>query len=685
MHSPSRVYLAPGMTFRRGPAVYTVRAIDDWKHLTCELQPGQLVSLELAQFEDEYLQGHIVGLASEGRPIKLVDSPDKVLDARWELASEEQRTAARRQYNFIKYVERQDPIVFDTNGVIEERLTQAAEALGERAPSRATFWRWHHSYMEYGGTIEACLRHRHVHGSSRKSRMHDESKRLLDEELASFQRGEHKRTAKEWTDVVNTSIEKHNDRVLPSQKVPTIHESTWKRHVKQLPMMVQLAASVGKPAARAKLMAVDKVSEPDFPLQVVQMDHTKLQLNCRDEETGKRYGEIWMTALLCRRTRCVLAATLHIARHDAEVVGRCFAMMALPKSDFKSWCPEATNKWVCYGLPNLLIGDNGKEFLSESFRTLAAKFGVNLAFAPAYTPEWKGSIERWFGTIKGSLFKRLSGATRRAAAGKKAGKTGDKKAERKEAEGPAYTLAELDALIARWIVDVYHTEKHASLGMSPMQAWNRDIVNVFRGIPASVDDLLCRMGRPSMRKLGRQGILLDNDQYKSAELDTLFMQLGPDADKVKVMSSHRTAYAIYVVNPLQGNYIKAVNTNAQCRPDYTREQWERIKKEALERGLDVTTDVGAATAATLTEQANARLLRSAKASKRAAARKVRAEGGDLAVRGPTGGAPERRTAPTQTATALPEAVRGASKPSHDSSDDILVVADLPFTPFEEIA
>lgn len=141
MHSPSRVYLAPGMTFQRGPATYTVRAIDDWTHMACEIQPGQLVTLDLQQFEQEYLHGHIVGLASQGRPIKLVDSPDKLLDAHWELASEEQRDEARRQYEFIKRVEREGPVVFDTFGVIEDQLARAAEALDEQPPSRVTFWR----------------------------------------------------------------------------------------------------------------------------------------------------------------------------------------------------------------------------------------------------------------------------------------------------------------------------------------------------------------------------------------------------------------------------------------------------------------------------------------------------------------------------------------------------------------
>jgi putative transposase len=675
MRSPSRVYLAPGMTFQRGPATYTVRAIDDWTHMTCEIQPGQLVTLEVRQFEQEYLQGHIVGLASQGRPIKLVDSADKLLDAHWELASEEQRDAARRQYEFIKHVERDGPVVFDTFGVIEDQLARAAEALDQSPPSRVTFWRWYRRYIDYGGTIEACLRHRHVHGSSRKSRLHEEAKRFLDEEIASFSTGENKRTAHEWTRHLNDRIARHNDRLRPTEAVPPVSEATWKRHVKQLPMMVQLEQRVGKHAARAKLKAFDKVADPDFPLQVVQIDHTKLQINCRDEQTGKLFSEIWATVILDRKTRCVMSAVLHVARHDAEVVGRCFAMMALPKSDFKSWCPEAVSEWGCYGLPNLLLGDNGKEFLSESFRTLAAKFSVNLGFAPAFTPEWKGSIERWFGTMKGNLIKRLSGATERPTPGKRPGP--------KPAEGPAFTLAELDALIARWIVDVYHLEKHSALGMSPIEAWNRGIVNVFRSIPASVDDLLCRMGRPSPRRLGPQGVLVDNDQYKSPELDTLFTALGPKADKVKVMTSNRSAYTVYVVDPISGNYLKAVNTNVQCRPEYTREQWERIKKQAIERGLDVTTEVGAETAAALTEQANTGLAKSTKATKRAIARKVRGEGGDFAARGPTGGAPNRLPAPSAP-PAPPARARGkAPSASPVPDDDVIVVADLPFTPFEE--
>ena len=626
MHSPSRAYLAPGMKFSRGPAKYHVRAFEGFTHMTCELQPGQFVTLETAQFEKEYLDGHIVGLQSEHRPIKLQNHPDAVLDACWERAKPHQHDKARRRYTYIKHVESEGPVIFDRGGILEEQLATAAEALGEKPPGRTTFYEWYRDYKIYGGTIEGCLRHRHLHGSARKSRLDEDAKRLLDEELAVFVAGGFRRTAEEWTSEVNKRIERHNDRVLPAKKVPPIHASTWKRHVKQMPMMAQLIDKFGRHSAKKKLMRVDRVAEPDFPLQVVQMDHTRLQINCRDEATGKLYGEIWCTAMLCRKTRMILGYVLHIARHDAEVVARCFAMMALPKADFKNWCPEAVNAWPCYGLPNLLLGDNGKEFISEVFRSLTARLGVSLAIAPSYTPEWKGSVERYFGTMKGNLIKRLRGATPRAGA--------DKVPKPKDKDVTAFTLAELDAIVGRWVVDFYHQEKHDGLGMPPIKAWEELIPNVYRNIPASVDDLMCRAGRAQSRKLRREGVLVDTDYYWSEDLGTLYEQLGPDADPVKVMVSHRSAYTVYVVDPVHDKYIRARNKNEQCRQEYTREKWEQIKRTGAQRNLDVGTIVGAGRAASLVEEANAKLVKAARASKRAAARQARADGRDLDLRKP---------------------------------------------------
>lgn len=619
MRAVAKADLVPGMTFKRGPAKYYLRSIDiEAGVMVCELQGQRLVTIQFQQFLQEYLDGHVAQLQSEHRPISLVEHRP-LLDGRWHAASEKDRERASFQWHLLRAVEGEGPVLFDSSGRLNEQLVRLAKALKGKPPSRSTFHRWYHAHVRGGGTVDCQLRRGHARGHHRKSKLHEFVQQVLDEELELFKTGQYKRTSHEWASAVNERIAAYNQTVRPDGQLSLIHRSTWGRRIAQLAPIERVKGTRGKAAAKNEFKFVQSVEPPSYALQVVLVDHTRLRLRLWDEVAEKLYSEAWVTVMLCARTKVILSFAIHVARHDVEVAAKCFEMMVLPKTDFKKWCPGAKNDWPCYGIPVRLVADNGLEFLAIAFSAFVASFGTLLTWAPSHTPEWKGGLERWFRTLKGSVISRLLGAMM---------KPGHPDNPRK-ADKPkdAYTMAELTVLIAAWIVDHYHQNPHRELKMSPMQAWKRDAPHTYISVPASVDDLLSRTGKVTMRYLTRQGIELNGDRYAGSELEDLFKRLGPDAEKVSVVSSARSAYKIFVLDPVESKYVVGININSQCRAEYTREHWELVKRAAKENNLNPHTVVGASSAAALVERTNEEV-KLKRATHRAVARQARARGVD---------------------------------------------------------
>lgn len=621
MRAPARVDLVPGITFDRGAASYRLRSINiSDEVMICELPNRNMVSLQLPKFYQEYMDGHIVNLRSEGRRINITEHNLPQLDALWEAASERDRDKAIFRWQLIRAVEEEGPVIFDAGGRLELQLRRLSEALGQSSPSRATFHRWYSAHLRDGGTADIQLRRRPTRGTDRTSRLQDDVDAIIREQLVTFSQGSFKRTQEEWTAVINANIREYNARNLPAEPLLEIHRSTWARRAKFLSPVDQIRGTIGKNAAAKAKRFVEKVDPPRYALQTVQADHTRLKIRLFDEGLQKLFSEVWLTALICVKTKVILAFAINPARHDSEVAMKCFEMMVLPKTNFKSWCPEAKNDWPCFGIPHRLITDNGKEFLSGGFTRFASSYGCAITWAPGHTPEWKASIERWFGTLKGKVISRLAGSTRR--------REDPDQPKKKEIIKDAYTMRELTVLVGIWIVDYYHTDPHRGIGISPIQAWERESPSIYIALPQSMDHLLARSGKIVWRTLNCYGVEFEGERFAGSEIRQLFERKGPSANKVLITYAERHADRIYVLDdtdPHNPKYVIAWNTNNQCRSEYTREQWKEVRRESDARNLDCHTIHGASTAAAFVEMNN-EALKNKRSTQRRVAQAARARG-----------------------------------------------------------
>jgi len=110
-------------------------------------------------------------------------------------------------------------------------------------------------------------------------------------------------------------------------------------------------AREGAAAARARFALVRTGLRPRAPLDIVQIDHTKVDVQLVDDFARAPLGRPWLTLLLDVFSRCVLGFAISFDAPSAAGVALAIAQGVLPKS---AWLEERrlTLTWPMHGMPN---------------------------------------------------------------------------------------------------------------------------------------------------------------------------------------------------------------------------------------------------------------------------------------------------------------------------------------------
>ena len=63
--------------------------------------------------------------------------------------------------------------------------------------------------------------------------------------------------------------------------------------------------------------------------------------------------------------------------------------------------------FACFGLPDVIVSDNGPQFISSEYKTFCKRNGINCLFSPPYKPQCNGAAENAVKSFKSSLKKML--------------------------------------------------------------------------------------------------------------------------------------------------------------------------------------------------------------------------------------------------------------------------------------
>jgi putative transposase len=307
------------------------------------------------------------------------------------------------------------------------------------------------------------------------------------------------------------------------------------------PQREVMARREGRKAARDHYAPAIGSLEASWPLSLIQIDHTLVDVIVVDSVTRAPIQRPWLTLAIDVCSRCVAGFHLSLEPPSATSVALCIAHTALPKA---AWLAERNieGDWPAHGLFVRLHLDNAKEFRSEALRRGCEQYGIAIDYRPVRTPHYGGHIERLIGTMMGKVHL-LPGTTFSNVHEK-----GDFDAEK----SAAMTLDELERWLGHAIAGVYHRAIHRALGTTPLAAWQRgilgDATTPGSGEPTAVPDprrFLIDFLPIERRLIRREGVSLHSIGYWS---DVLTTWIG-ERQAMIVRYDPRDLSRIYLLGP----------------------------------------------------------------------------------------------------------------------------------------
>jgi len=344
--------------------------------------------------------------------------------------------------------------------------------------------------------------------------------------------------------------------------------------VRRKPRSEIVARREGRKAARDRFAPAAGSLRADWPLALVQIDHTLVDVIVVDSLTRAPIQRPWLTLAIDVCSRCVVGFHLSLEAPSSTSVALCVAHAILPKVQ---WLAERKieAQWPVYGLFGRLHLDNAKEFRSEALRRGCEQYGIAIDYRPVRTPHYGGHIERLIGTMMGKVHL-LPGTTFSSVTAK-----GDLDPQKTA----AMTIEELERWLGHAITGVYHRTLHRALGTTPLAAWERGILGDATtpgcGEPATVPDprrLVIDFLPMERRRVRREGVSLHSIYYWS---DVLRAWIG-EPEKMIVRYDPRDLSRVHLLAP-DGRYYDLSYRDVR-RPPITLWEHRLALKRLREEG-----------------------------------------------------------------------------------------------------
>lgn len=219
----------------------------------------------------------------------------------------------------------------------------------------------------------------------------------------------------------------------------------------------------------------------DRPWEIAHADHTQIDVEVIDGETGDNLGKPWCSAMIDSNSRRILAICLTF---DEPSYRSCMMLVRV--------CVQKWNR-----VPEVLMVDNGSDFRSVYFKSLLAQLNTELRFRPPHMPRFGSIGERINRTFNTQLIHNLEGNTKIMC---------DEVRQVTKSVNPQnlaiWTLKDLTEFAKRWAYETYDNTEHSTLCMTPGKAYELGMVKFgkreFLMIPYDRDFILQTM--PTTKK-----------------------------------------------------------------------------------------------------------------------------------------------------------------------------------------
>jgi putative transposase len=551
---PRLLYLTPGSIIQFGDKLYKISHILDLENVLCR-----------------ELTDHGEGGQPERFSIKDITCPRKQYQ---DIQNRDYEISVIPEASWQKACQRRE-ILYPLSTVTRRSNKMVQEAADTLGVSKSTIYRWLEALECNDFRTTALLPHR-PSGGGGKSRLDAHTEEILQSTIDEFCKREEKISTKAIFDEV--------DRRCKNAHLEPPHYCTVRARGRKKLKKKNLKRRLGRQADNQTSPLVGHFPGADWPLAVIQIDHTLLDITLVDDLHRLSIGRPWVTLAMDIYSRVVIGLYISLDPPGNMSAGQCLAHSMLPKED---WLAQRniTTPWSCWGFPAKIHADNAGEFRGDMLKRACQEYGIHLEWRPVKQPEYGAHIERLLGTLLREIHT-LPGTTF----------SNPQERGEYDSEGKAVlTLSEFDIWLTSLVVEDYNQRIHSTLGMPPIKQYE---VGVFGtkdqpgcGLqPRMVDEDRLRLDfMPFIKRtIRRSNVEIGKIHYHDSVLT--HYNDAKDTENPKRKSQFifkrnpRDISRIFFYDPNLGRYFPIPYRN-KSRPPMTIWEYRKVRRWMLEQGI----------------------------------------------------------------------------------------------------
>jgi putative transposase len=518
---------------------------------------NQAVFKNLQTLRNQVLSIHDFDNVIDGANTSVVIDLNDIGDDEWQ--------EAQKKYLAITPLIMEDDWYGEDNYRGEQGYERRAKEVGV---SSRTLRRWVDAYQSTG-SIGSLIDQKRGWRKGAK-RLNDETENLINEVINDFY------LTVQRPNVQATIREIHRRCYLEDIEKPS--KNTIRNRIKEIKEKDLLRGRGQRKRAKQKFTAkAGQFPDANYPLSVIQIDHTPVDLILVDDKHRRPIGRPFITVAIDVYSRMVTGYYISLDAPSVTSVSMCISRSILPKDELLLEFGLSDVKWDVFGMPKKIHVDNGSDFRAESLQKSCAFHGINLEFRPVARPEYGGHIERLIGTIMKRVHE-LPGTTFSNI---------KEKDEYNSEKHASLTLQEFEKWFLTYVTMDYHESIHSGIERSPKEQWR---IGIFGdgfesgvGLPSIPSDrhTLVLDFMPSVeRTIQRNGATIDGLQYYDACLNNFINHTDGNGIKTKFIFRRdpRDITRIWFYDPELLQYFSVPLAN-QVLPPISLWEYRRVYRQ----------------------------------------------------------------------------------------------------------
>jgi putative transposase len=368
----------------------------------------------------------------------------------------------RRAKALAEQTEIKDFLGLDPANQTKDEARRAAKRLGIDV---ATFYR-KIARVRRTGDINVLLRKERA--DKGRSRLTEEQEALITECIAARYLNENRPSL--------ASVAEEVEKRAFQRGVKAPSESAVIARIRAVDGCLSTSFRYGKKAAKERYSpSLGSIPNAEFPLAIVQIDHTPVDVVVVSEEERVPIGRPWLSIVIDVDSRVCLGFYLSLEAPSTLSTGLALVHAMLPKEDYLASIGLPSIDWPCHGKPRTVHTDNGADFRAVDFKWALETNGILGERRPKGSPEYGGTVEAGFRTYMRAVHEELPGTTFSSVASK----------FDYDSEGKAVmTLSALERWFALYLAGYYNQSAHSGLdGRPPIHVWRQGFSVGSRAAP----------------------------------------------------------------------------------------------------------------------------------------------------------------------------------------------------------